>query len=106
MVGTNPRVFMPPWYQPIPIRSKPTNKLPNQKFQYPTYVKDTNPNAHIKISKRQSELMVKLWRQISSTCLISLYETTSHNGVKTSYKIILTAHLMSWIKHFTSASEL
>jgi hypothetical protein len=24
----NPRIFMPPWYQLIPIRFEPTNKLP------------------------------------------------------------------------------
>jgi len=29
-----------------------TNKLPYQKLQYPTYVKDTNSDAHIRIFKK------------------------------------------------------
>jgi hypothetical protein len=43
---------MPPWYQLVPIRFEPTNKLPQQKLQYPTYLKDTNPNTHIRIFKK------------------------------------------------------
>jgi hypothetical protein len=46
-------MFIPPWYQPPIMRlvPKPTTKLPYSKLQYPTYVKDTNPNAHIKMLK-------------------------------------------------------
>jgi hypothetical protein len=40
---------MPPWYPLVAIQSKLANKLPYQKFQYPTYTKDTNLNAHIKL---------------------------------------------------------
>jgi hypothetical protein len=43
---------MPPWYQPIPVLFKPTNKLPYRKLQYLTYVMDINPNAHIKVFKK------------------------------------------------------
>jgi hypothetical protein len=43
---------MPQWYQLIPVQSKPTNRLPYQKLQYPTYMKDTNPNVHIRIFKK------------------------------------------------------
>jgi hypothetical protein len=46
-----PRIFMPPWYQLILVRSKPTSRLPYQKLQYPTYVKDIDPNAHIRVFK-------------------------------------------------------
>jgi hypothetical protein len=35
--------------QPI---SEPTTKLPYKKLQYPTYVKDVYPNAHIKVFKK------------------------------------------------------
>jgi len=28
----NPRMFLPPWYPLVAIRSKPTNKLPYQKL--------------------------------------------------------------------------
>jgi hypothetical protein len=41
----DPNMFMPPWYQPIIVQFKPTNKLPYWKLQYPTYVKDTNHDA-------------------------------------------------------------
>jgi len=47
-------MFIPPWYQPPIVQpmSKPTTKLPYRKLQYPTYVKDTDPNAHIKVFKK------------------------------------------------------
>jgi hypothetical protein len=32
-----------------------TNKLPYQKLQYPTYVKDTNSDAHIRIFKKGNQ---------------------------------------------------
>jgi hypothetical protein len=32
--------------------SKLTTKLPYKKLKYPTYVKDTNPNVHIKVLKK------------------------------------------------------
>jgi hypothetical protein len=35
--------------QPI---SKPATKLPYKKLQYPTYVKDSNPDVHIKVFKK------------------------------------------------------
>jgi len=43
---------MPPWYPLVTIRFKPISKLPYQKLQYPTYVKYTDPNAHIKVFKK------------------------------------------------------
>jgi hypothetical protein len=46
----DPKIFMPPWYPPN--ATKPTSKLPYQKLQYPTYMKDINPNAHIKVFKK------------------------------------------------------
>ncbi len=60
----------------------------------------------LEFSKKQSKLMVRLWRRISSICLILLYKTSFQNGVRTSYKIVLIAHLMSWNKHFARASRL
>jgi hypothetical protein len=47
-------MFIPPWYQPLVVQhvSKPTTKLPYKELQYPTYVKDINPNVHIKIFKK------------------------------------------------------
>jgi hypothetical protein len=31
---------------------EPTTKLPYKKLQYPTYVKDIDPDAHIKVFKK------------------------------------------------------
>jgi hypothetical protein len=49
-LALDPRIFMPPWYPTL--TTKPTSKLPYQKLQYPTYMKDTNPNTHIKVFKK------------------------------------------------------
>jgi hypothetical protein len=47
-------MFIPPWYQPPVVQpiSKLVTKLPYYKLQYPTYVKDTNLDAHIKVFKK------------------------------------------------------
>jgi hypothetical protein len=47
-------MFIPPWYQPLIVQpvSEPTTKLPYKKLQYPTYVKNINPDAHIKVFKK------------------------------------------------------
>jgi hypothetical protein len=43
---------MPSWYPLVVVWSEPTNKLPYQKLQYPTYVKDIDPDAHIRVFKK------------------------------------------------------
>ncbi len=43
---------MPLWYPPIVVQFKPTSKLPYWKLQYPTYMKDTDFDAHIKFFKK------------------------------------------------------
>ncbi len=50
----DPHMFIPPWYQPPLVQPIPelTTKLPYKKLQYPTYVKDTNSNVHIKVFKK------------------------------------------------------
>jgi len=47
-------MFIPPWYQPLIVQfvSEVATKLPYMKLQYPTHVKDTNPNAHIIMFKK------------------------------------------------------
>jgi len=42
----------------------------------------------LEFSKKQSKLMVRLWRRISSICLILLYKTSFQNGVRILYKIV------------------
>jgi hypothetical protein len=41
-------------YQPLVVQlvSKPTTKLPYRKLKYPTYVKNINHDAHIKVFKK------------------------------------------------------
>ncbi len=68
----DPRIFMPLWYQLVPIRSKPTSKLPYQKFQYPTYVKDTDPDVHIKVFKK----VIKTNGEIVEVDIIKLFGFT------------------------------
>ncbi len=46
---------MQPWYQLVLVLFEPTSKVPYQKFQYPTYVKDTDPNAHIRVFKKMTK---------------------------------------------------
>jgi hypothetical protein len=50
----DPRIFIPPWYQPhvVQLVPKPITKLPYKKLQYPTYVKNIDPNVHIKVLKK------------------------------------------------------
>jgi hypothetical protein len=49
-------------HQPIPILPEPTNKLPYQKLQYPTYVKDVDLDAHVGIFKKMIRTKVRPWR--------------------------------------------
>ncbi len=60
---------MPPWYQPIPVLFKPTSKLPYQKLQYPTYVKDIDHDAHIRIFKK----MIKANGETVEVDIINLF---------------------------------
>ncbi len=50
----NPCMFTPSWYQPLVVQLvlEPTTKLPYRKLQYPTYVKDTDPDTHIRVFKK------------------------------------------------------
>jgi hypothetical protein len=50
----DPHMFIPPLYQPpiVQLVPEPTTKRPYMKLQYPTYVKDTNLDAHIKMFKK------------------------------------------------------
>jgi hypothetical protein len=47
-------MFIPPWYQPHVVQPilEPITKLPYMKLQYPMYVKDTYPNACIRVFKK------------------------------------------------------
>jgi hypothetical protein len=47
-------MFIPPWYHQLVVQHVPklVTKLFYMKLQYPTYVKDTNLDAHIRMSKK------------------------------------------------------
>jgi hypothetical protein len=47
-------MFIPPWYQPHVVQpiSEPATNRPYNKLHYQTYVKDIDPNAHIRIFKK------------------------------------------------------
>jgi hypothetical protein len=64
--------------------TKPTNKLPYHKLQYPTYVKDTNPNAHIKVFKKT----IKVNGEIVEANIINLFGFT------------LWDYILEWGKNF------
>jgi hypothetical protein len=48
----NSRMFVPPWYPSVAVQYEPTSKPPYQKLQYPTYVKDIDVDAHIRVFKK------------------------------------------------------
>jgi hypothetical protein len=67
-------MFIPLWYQPPIVQpiSKQTTKLPYRKLQYPTYVKDTNLDAHIRVFKKA----IKFNGEIVETNIINLFGFT------------------------------
>jgi hypothetical protein len=73
----DPRIFMPPWYQLVPIRSKLISKLPYQKFQYPTYVKDIDPDVHIRVFKK----VIKTNGEIVEIDIIKLFGFTLQDNI-------------------------
>jgi hypothetical protein len=47
-------MFIPSWYQPpiVQLVLELATKLPYKKLQYPTHVKDTYPDVHIRVFKK------------------------------------------------------
>jgi hypothetical protein len=75
----DPCTFIPSWYQPLIIQlvPKPATKLPYRKLQYPTYVKDTDPDAHMKVFKRA----IKANGETVEVDIINLFGFTLKDGV-------------------------
>jgi hypothetical protein len=75
----NPRMFIPLWYQPpiVQLVSKPTTKLPYMKLQYPTYVKDTDLDAHIKVFKKA----IKANGEIVEADIINVFGFTLRDNI-------------------------
>ncbi len=72
-------MFIPPWYQPPIVQHvlEPTTKLPYKKLQYPTYVKDTNLDAHIKVFKKA----IKANGEIVETNIINMFGFTFKDNI-------------------------
>ncbi len=97
---------MPPWYPSVAVQFEPTSKLPHQKFQYPTYVKDIDRDAHIRVLKKTIKVHGETMEAIVTNLFISFYESIFWSGVKTLNKIIPITLLKSWSKHFANIFEL
>jgi hypothetical protein len=100
-------MFIPPWYQPFIVQpiSEPATKLPYRELQYPTYVKDTNPNVHIIVFKKAIKANGETM-EVDIINLVLLLGIVSLNGVKTTFKTIQTTLSKSWNKHFANDSKL
>jgi hypothetical protein len=71
------RIYMQPWYQLVLVLSKPTSKVPYRKFQYPTYVKDNDPDVHIRVFKK----MIKANCETMEINIINLFGFTLQNNI-------------------------
>lgn len=68
---------MPPWYQPVAIQFEPTSKLSYHKFQYLTYVKDINLDAHIRVFKK----VIKANGETMQANIINLFGFTLRDNI-------------------------
>jgi hypothetical protein len=86
----NLRMFIPPWYQPPIVQcvSKPTIKLAYKKLQYPTYVKDTDSDAHIRVLKKA----IKANGETMEVDIINLFGFTFNNNIFEQGKIFIQDH--------------
>ncbi len=68
----DPHMIIPPWYQPPIVQPilELVTKVPYMKLQYPTYVKNTNPNTHIKILKKA----IKINGETMKADIINLFD--------------------------------
>jgi hypothetical protein len=83
---------------PINYNSYETYKLPYQRFQYLTYVKDTDPNGHIKVFKK-----------IIRANILNLFGFTLRDNISEWGQNFVQDHLItfwrSWSKHFPNFFE-
>jgi hypothetical protein len=73
------RMLIPPWYQPLVVQpiSELATKLPYMKLQYPTYVKNIDPNAHIRVFKK----VIKTNGEIRELDIINLFGFTLKDSI-------------------------
>jgi hypothetical protein len=72
-------MFIPPWYQRLVVQLilEPTTKLPYRKLQYPTYVKDIHPDAHIRVFKKA----IKANGEMVEADIINLFSFTLRDNI-------------------------
>jgi hypothetical protein len=68
---------MPPWYQLVLVQFEPTSKLSYHEFQYPTYVKDINLDAHIRFFKK----VIKANAKTMEEYIINLFGFTLRDNI-------------------------
>jgi hypothetical protein len=79
---------MLPWCPPVIVQSKSPSELPYQKLQYPTYVKDTNLDAHNRVFKKT----IKVNGEIMEDDIINLFGFTLQNNILGWGKIFVQDH--------------
>jgi hypothetical protein len=72
-------MFIPPCYQPLIVQpiSKLATKLPYMKLQYPTFVKDTDLDVHIRVFKKT----IKTNGEIVEANIINLFGFTQMDNI-------------------------
>jgi hypothetical protein len=72
-------MFIPPWYQPHVMQHvlEPVTKLPYMKLQHPTFVKDTDLDAHIKVFKKA----IKVNGETMEVDIINLFGFTLKDNI-------------------------
>jgi hypothetical protein len=72
-------MFIPPWYQPLVVQLvlELTTKLPYKKLQYPTYVKNTNLDVHIRVFKKA----IKVNSEMMEVEIINLFGFTLKDSI-------------------------
>jgi hypothetical protein len=91
----DPRMFIPPWYQPHVVQfvPEPTTKLSYKKYNIQPTSKTLIQMLISKYSKRPLKLMMKSWTLTLSTCLVLFSKIIFLNGMRILSKIIQIKHL-------------
>jgi hypothetical protein len=90
----DPRMFIPPWYQPLVVQIVPELIIYHiGSYNIQLMSKTLIMMFTTKCSRRPSKLMVKQWKLTSLSYLILLSKIISLNGDKTLFKTIQIALL-------------
>jgi hypothetical protein len=84
----------------VQLVSEPTTKLgPYKKLQYPTYVKDTDLDVHIKVFKK----VIKVNGEIVEVDIINLFGFTLKDSIYKWGENFVQDHLSSTFEEFEQA---